>query len=391
MIPTHKVTTKRIDCENVVLLPYNAALVPVYHAWMADPELLELTESEPLSLEQEYANQVSWANDPSKYCFIVHSRRPVDTSFRLPGGKGVQTGLGVDYTLESEAQAEEMKKPVDVKWVEENEEDTEEGAEGQAPAASGDSAAADSTTAAESTTATAAPAAAEAAPAASGTTAAADSASAAATDSTASAAAAETEGTAATTAAAASFPDPGSRWPLTPIGDVNVFLHEDFNLGDYGISGGGCELEVMLARREYRGRGLATEAVKAIMRFSERRLGVSRFVAKVLAKNAASVSLFERRLGFRLVEYVEAFDERVYFKDTSLEGGDDDEEEDDEEDEEESQSEGQDWQQQRQERTAAAVADGAAAEDVAKADAAADANAAAADGAEGAKSEVNNS
>jgi GNAT superfamily N-acetyltransferase len=312
---------------------------------MQDPELLALTESEPLTLEQEYANQISWATDASKYCFIVHSRRPVDqSSFRLPGSRGVQTALGVDYTLEDEQHAEALKKPVDVQWVEEDEEEqaeeqTAEATQEHASSVAAANSAADNIRAAESTSAIAAPVANSAAASTDVGNApvpsAAASADPSAAASDASASQASSAVASAPTTAVTALPDPGSRWPLTPIGDVNLFLHADFNLGDYGVNGGGCEIEVMLARREYRGRGLATEAVKALMRFSERRLGVSRFVAKVLSTNKSSVTLFEKRLGFAMIEYVECFDECVFYKDTSATAGDDDVEEDEEDDDEE--------------------------------------------------------
>jgi len=322
---------------------------------MQDAHLLAMTESEPLTLEEEYANQVSWASDPSKYCFIVHSRRPVMKYAARNPGPGVQTAFGIDYTLADEKEAEEMLKPVDVKWVEENEDDEEEEEEvdeeieagaakrsGSAEAKpSGQTAAADDNATLDApSSAGAAAAAAASAPTDTAPT---DTSSDKSSASSATAAASAVPAPAA--AAPAPLPDPGSRWPLTPIGDVNVFLHADFNLGDYGISGGGCELEVMLAREEYRGRGLATEAVRGIMQFAERRLGVSRFVAKVLRGNEASIALFEKRLGFTMIEYVQCFDECVYYKDTSLTAGgtaagEDEEEEDEEEGEDEPQREG---------------------------------------------------
>lgn len=57
--------------ERVVLLPYMKSHVPTYHIWMSDPELLRLTASEPLSLDEELENQQSWLLDPAKLTFIV--------------------------------------------------------------------------------------------------------------------------------------------------------------------------------------------------------------------------------------------------------------------------------------------------------------------------------
>ena len=54
------------------LVHYSRELVPVYHSWFQKyPELLELTASEPLSLEEELANQETWVNDPNKITFII--------------------------------------------------------------------------------------------------------------------------------------------------------------------------------------------------------------------------------------------------------------------------------------------------------------------------------
>lgn len=42
-----------------------------YHEWMQSAELLELTESEPLSIEEEMENMRSWRGDNNKLTFII--------------------------------------------------------------------------------------------------------------------------------------------------------------------------------------------------------------------------------------------------------------------------------------------------------------------------------
>ena len=46
-----------------VLVPYKEKYVERYHAWMQDEELLALTASERLTLDEEFENQRSWRDD----------------------------------------------------------------------------------------------------------------------------------------------------------------------------------------------------------------------------------------------------------------------------------------------------------------------------------------
>ncbi|CBZ27025.1 conserved hypothetical protein [Leishmania mexicana MHOM/GT/2001/U1103] len=57
--------------QELVLVPYLAPFVPRYHEWMCDPGLLAATESEPLSLEEERENQLSWLQSTDKMTFIL--------------------------------------------------------------------------------------------------------------------------------------------------------------------------------------------------------------------------------------------------------------------------------------------------------------------------------
>ena len=47
---------------------------------MQDPWLREMTASEALSLEEEYANQASWRDDPTKLTFILCHPAPQRTT-----------------------------------------------------------------------------------------------------------------------------------------------------------------------------------------------------------------------------------------------------------------------------------------------------------------------
>ncbi|KAG8926049.1 hypothetical protein FRC03_011146 [Tulasnella sp. 419] len=62
--------------NSVVLVPYRSEHVQTYHRWMTDPNLLKLTASEPLTLEQEFEMQQKWRVDDDKLTFIVLARPP---------------------------------------------------------------------------------------------------------------------------------------------------------------------------------------------------------------------------------------------------------------------------------------------------------------------------
>lgn len=72
-----KSSAKRVrlssPCGCTVLAPYESEHVSEYNALMKDPQLQELTGSEPLSLEEEHEMLCTWQSDPDKLCLLIFS------------------------------------------------------------------------------------------------------------------------------------------------------------------------------------------------------------------------------------------------------------------------------------------------------------------------------
>ncbi|PVU89565.1 hypothetical protein BB559_005062 [Furculomyces boomerangus] len=169
-----------LDGKNVILVPYRKEHVERYNEWMKSEELLELTDSEPLSLQEEYEMQESWKNDNDKCTFILLSKEP--------GTK-------------SNAQ----------NWRDLN----------------------------------------------------------------------------------------------RMVGDVNLYINDIYDKER-------AEIEVMIAEPEFRGKGIASEALKILMCYALKALGISKFYCRILEKNVQSIKLFSN-LGYKITERSE------YFKQVTLE------------------------------------------------------------------------
>ena len=59
------------ESGRVRLLSYSAAHVELYHKWLSDPWIREMTQTEQVSLSAEYAWQREVSRDPSKHVLII--------------------------------------------------------------------------------------------------------------------------------------------------------------------------------------------------------------------------------------------------------------------------------------------------------------------------------
>ncbi|CAM6128424.1 unnamed protein product [Calypogeia fissa] len=73
---------RRVEGKSLSLVPYEREHVPRYHAWLQDPELIEATASEPLSLAEHYELQQSWSSDTSKCMFIILDKDRLDGGYQ---------------------------------------------------------------------------------------------------------------------------------------------------------------------------------------------------------------------------------------------------------------------------------------------------------------------
>lgn len=77
-----------VETSRLRLVPYLSCFTEQYHRWMCNPTLLELTESESLTLEEEKENQQSWLTSTDKLTFILLSPLEATPSVREENLKG---------------------------------------------------------------------------------------------------------------------------------------------------------------------------------------------------------------------------------------------------------------------------------------------------------------
>lgn len=90
----------------------------------------------------------------------------------------------------------------------------------------------------------------------------------------------------------------GEGEPHAMCGDVNLF-YTDASI---------AEVNVMIAKTECRGRGLGKETVMLAMQYGLTHLNLTKFIAKIISSNTASLNMFYS-LGYKKVGESEIFNE----------------------------------------------------------------------------------
>jgi RimJ/RimL family protein N-acetyltransferase len=87
------------------------------------------------------------------------------------------------------------------------------------------------------------------------------------------------------------------------IGDVNLFLRNVIEDEEKE-----AELDIMIAEKNARRMGYATESVLLMMLYGSEELGIDRYFVKISEDNIESLKFFQK-IGFRQCNYVECFRE----------------------------------------------------------------------------------
>ncbi|CCW72121.1 unnamed protein product [Phytomonas sp. Hart1] len=280
------------------LIPYLSHHVPHYHAWMCNPALLAATESEPLSLEEEFENQLAWLQSMAKLTFLLAAPLPESPHERaIHDDEKIHQGMvrreGPFPSKSNRAEGPQGLNPEEIRqsfpllaeddyvsWGSTSADDISilpnKGFIGQKPLPgryipsqiknifTGEPIKASSTNGSL---------------------------------------------------------NPGARKPyFVMIGDCNLFLlnDEDEERENNGTTSSApmdrrvFEVEVMIAYEPYRQKGLATRALRMLIQYAISVLGGTDFVAKILENNTPSIELFKTKLGFTEFKRVRVFNEIHY-------------------------------------------------------------------------------
>lgn len=214
--------------ERCCLIPYREEHVLNYHRWMQDPQLLESTGSEPLSLDEEYEMQRTWRLDEAKCTFIILDKKKC---VGIPPEKGLSS-LDSNNNALLTFGLDDREEYRDINTLD-------------------------------------------------------------------------------TTSL-----DFVSRNLDAMVGDVNLFLssrdedHDCFPPNcDAGRSCKMAELDIMIAEKTERRKGLGAEASRLMMLYGISMLSIDRYFVKIGEQNFASLLMFEKVLHFRRCNYSECFRE----------------------------------------------------------------------------------
>lgn len=248
----------------LTLVPYLPHHVTHYHRWMTNPDLLEATCSEPLTLEEEIANQAAWLQSDEKLTFIVLAPLSAIVRPEVFAKAAMASGALNPCAMEEDSPAASICASHG----------------GSRSTTLGDDGVGNSVMMTPQT-----------APLASFSP-------------TTVAAPSSADGFRITAATAIS--EVAARMPLCMIGDCNAFVSKNDPTE--------AEVEVMIAEKAFRGQKLAKEAVAMLILYVARNVpGIQRFVAKILASNDTSKHLFTAGLGFAKFKDVPCFGE-VHFE-----------------------------------------------------------------------------
>jgi RimJ/RimL family protein N-acetyltransferase len=90
------------------------------------------------------------------------------------------------------------------------------------------------------------------------------------------------------------------------VGDINLFFSK-------WIEPNQAEINIMIARRDHRGKGFAREVLILVEAFARVQYGRNEIIAKIKDDNAASMRLFEK-MGYQLINHSEHFQETEFRK-----------------------------------------------------------------------------